>query len=150
MNLKERLQAASKEAMRNKETVKKETIIMLRAAILQVEKDGQKELTEAEMLTIVSKEVKKRKESLADYENAGRQDIVDTINEEIAILEEYMPEQLNEEDITKMVIAVIAEISAEGPKDMGKVMAALKDKTSGKADGKIVSNIVREELIKIS
>lgn len=149
MNLKEKLQAATKEAMKNKEEVKKETIIMLRAAILQIEKDGQKDLSETEMLTIVSKEVKKRRESLPDYEKADRQDIVDRINQEIAILEEYMPEQLTEADITKMVMDAIAEISATGPKDMGKIMSALKEKTSGKADGKLVNNIVREELMKL-
>lgn len=149
MNLKEKLQAAVKDAMKNKELVKKETITMLRAAILQVEKDDQKELTETEMLAIVSKEVKKRRESLPDYENAGRQDIVDRLYEEIAVLEEYMPEQLTEGDITKMVIAAISEVGAEGPKDMGKVMGALKEKTAGKADGKIVSTIVKEELMKL-
>lgn len=149
MNLKEKLQAATKEAMKNKEEVKKETIIMLRAAILQIEKDGQKELTDTEMLAIVSKEVKKRKESLADYQNAERQDIVNRINEEIAILEEYMPEQLTEDDITKMVLAAILEVGASGPKDMGKIMSALKEKTAGKADGKIISNIVKEELMKL-
>ncbi len=101
------------------------------------------------MLAIVSKEVKKRRESLADYENAGRQDIVDRINEEIAILEEYMPVQLTEADIATMVKETIYEIGASGPQDMGKVMGALKEKTAGKADGKVVSQIVREELAKI-
>ncbi len=149
MNLKEKLQAAVKDAMKNKEVVKKETITMLRAAILQVEKDGQKELTETEMLIIVSKEVKKRKESLPDYQNADRQDIVDRINEEIKILEEYMPKQLTDEEITNIVKDAITTVSAEGPKDMGKVMGELKDKTSGKADGKVVSTIVREELMKL-
>lgn len=149
MNLKEKLQAATKEAMKNKEVVKKETIIMLRAAILQVEKDSQKELTDVEMLTIVSKEVKKRKESLADFEKANRQDIIERIYEEIKILEEYMPEQLTESDIIKMVADAIVEAGADGTKDMGKVMAVLKDKTAGKADGKIVSTIVREELMKL-
>lgn len=149
MNLKEKLQAASKEAMKNKEVVKKETITMVRAAILQVEKDGQKELTEQEMFIIVSKEVKKRRESLPDYEKSGRQDIVDRIYEEIAILEEYMPVQLTKEDIEKIIKETIIEVEATGAKDMGKVMAALKDKTSGKADGKMVSEIVREELMKL-
>lgn len=149
MNLKEKLQAASKEAMKNKDEIKKDTIILLRAAILQVEKDDQKELTEKEMLIIVSKEVKKRRESLPDYEKADRKDIVEKIHKEIAILEEYMPKQLSREEIEKMIKQVIIDLKAEGPKDMGKIMGALREKTVGKADGKMVSDIVKEELAKL-
>ena len=99
MGLKQDLMAALKEAMQNKDTLKKETITMLRAAILQVEKDGQKELSESEMQSIVAKEVKKRKESIADFEKGGRPDIVEQLNKEIEILSVYLPEQLTEEEI---------------------------------------------------
>ena len=112
MGLKQDLMAALKEAMQNKDTLKKETITMLRAAILQVEKDTLKELSEAEMGTIVAKEVKKRKESIADFEKGGRQDIVDQLNKEIEILSVYMPAQLSEEEIVKMVVEAIAAVGA--------------------------------------
>ena len=149
MNLKEELMQALKKAMQEKDVLKKETITMLRAAILQVEKDTQKELNEAEMQIIVAKEVKKRKESLPDFEKGGRQDIVDQINKEIQILSEYLPEQLTEEEITNMVLQAISQTGACGMKDMGKVMGALKEKTAGRADGKMVSDIVKSELGKL-
>ena len=149
MGLKEALMKALKEAMQNKDSLKKETITMLRAAILQVEKDGQKELNETEMQAIVAKEVKKRKESIADFEKGGRLDIVEQVNKEIEILSEYLPEQLSEEQVRSLVLETIATVGAESMKDMGKVMGALREKTAGKADGKLVSDIVKAELAKI-
>lgn len=146
MGLKEELLKELKSAMQEKNTIKKDTITMLRAAILQIEKDTQKELSEDDMLAIVAKEVKKRRESLPEYEKAGRQDIVDNLNKEIEILEVYMPEQLSEDDIRKIVIETIAEVGATSPKDMGKVMQGVRAKTAAQADGKIVSQIVKEEL----
>ena len=149
MGLKQDLMAALKEAMQNKDTLRKETITMLRAAILQVEKDGQKELTESEMQAIVAKEVKKRKESIVDFEKGGRPDIVEGLNKEIEILSKYLPEQLSEQEITDLVLATIEAVGATSMKDMGKVMGALREKTAGKADGKLVSDIVKAELAKI-
>jgi len=119
---------------------------MLRAAILQVEKDSQKVLTEDEMSAIVAKEVKKRKESVKEYEDAGREDIANNLKREIEILSKYLPEQLSEEEIAKMVEDAISESGATSPKDMGKVMSILRPKTAGKADGKLVSDIVKEKL----
>ena len=98
------------------------------------------------MLAIVSKEVKKRKESIADYEKANREDIVQKLKKEIEILSEYLPEQLSEEEIIKIVEEAINETGATSPRDMGKVMQAIRPKTNGKADGKVVSQIVREKL----
>lgn len=149
MGLKEDLMQALKKAMQDKDILKKETITMLRAAILQVEKDGQKELSENEMQAIVAKEVKKRKESTIDFEKGGRQDIVEQLNKEIEILSEYLPEQLSEEEVKNMVIVAISAVGAQGMKDMGKVMGALREKTQGRADGKLVSDIVKTELSKI-
>ena len=149
MGLKDELMQALKKAMQDKDVLKKETITMLRAAILQVEKDGQKELSENEMQAIVAKEVKKRKESIADFEKGGRQDIVEQLNKEIEILSVYLPEQLSEEEIKNMVIEAITAVSAQGMRDMGKVMGALREKTQGKADGKLVSDIVKEQLSKM-
>lgn len=149
MSLKEDLMKDLKEAMQVKDTLRKDTITMLRAAILQTEKDSQKELSEQEMEVIVSKEVKKRRESIADYERGGRQDIIENINKEMKILEKYLPEQLSENEITAIVRGAIKDTGAEGLKDMGKVMGKIKDKTTGKADGKIVSDIVKQELAKV-
>jgi uncharacterized protein YqeY len=144
--MKEQLLQDLKEAMKNKDTLMKDTITMLRAAILQVEKDNLKTLNDDEICGIVAKEVKKRKESVTEYENAGRQDIADNLKREIEILSKYLPEQLSEEEIAKMVDEAIAESGATSPRDMGKVMGILRPKTQGKADGKVVSDIVKEKL----
>ncbi len=144
--MKEQLLQDLKEAMKNKDTLMKDTITMLRAAILQVEKDNLKTLNDDEICGIVAKEVKKRKESVTEYENAGRQDIADNLKREIEILSKYLPEQLSQEEIAKMVEEAIAESGATSPRDMGKVMGILRPKTQGKADGKVVSDIVKEKL----
>ena len=144
--MKEELLQDLKEAMKNKDTLKKDTITMLRAAILQVEKDSQKVLNDDEICAIVAKEVKKRKESVKEYEDAGREDIAENLKKEIEILSKYLPEQLTEEEIRKMVEDAIKESGAVSPRDMGKVMSILRPKTAGKADGKLVSDIVKERL----
>lgn len=144
--MKEELLNDLKEAMKNKDTIKKDTITCLRAAILQVEKDTQKTLTEEEMSAIVAKEVKKRKESIEDYVKGGREDIVENLNKEIEILSKYLPEQLTKEEIETLVLEAISNTGAASPKDMGKVMQYLRPKTAGKADGKMVSDIVKEKL----
>ena len=144
--MKEKLMKALKEAMQNKDTLKKDTITMLRAAILQVEKDTQKELSESEMGAIVAKEIKKRQESIPDYEKGGREDLVEQLKKEIEILSHYAPKQLTEEEIIAIVDDAIVAAEAAGPRDMGKVMGAIKDKTAGRADGKLVSDIVKAKL----
>ena len=144
--MKEELLQDLKEAMKNKDTLRKDTITMLRAAILQVEKDSQKVLNDDEICAIVAKEVKKRKESVKEYEDAGREDIADNLKKEIEILSKYLTEQLTEEEIRKMVEDAIVESGAASPRDMGKVMSILRPKTAGKADGKLVSDIVKEKL----
>ena len=116
---------------------------------LMFSKDELKELTETEMQAIVAKEVKKRRESIVDFEKGGRPDIVEQLNKEIEILSVYLPEQLTEEEITKMVLEAIAQVGATSLRDMGKVMGSLKEKTAGKADGKLVSDIVKAELSKL-
>lgn len=147
--MKEELLQDLKEAMKNKDTLRKDTITMLRAAILQVEKDSQKTLNDDEICAIVAKEVKKRKESVKEYEDAGREDIADSLRKEIEILSKYLPEQLSNEEIEKLVEEAITESGAASPRDMGKVMSILRPKTAGKADGKLVSDIVKEKLANI-
>lgn len=144
--MKEQLLNELKIAMREKDELRKNTITMLRSAILQVEKDSQKTLNDDEITVIISKEVKKRRDSISDYETAGRDDIVSDLNKEIEILSKYLPEQLTEEEIAKLVDEAIIESGAANPRDMGKVMQILRPKTAGKADGKIVSEIVKEKL----
>ncbi len=144
--MKEELLNDLKDAMKNRDELKKNTVTCLRAAILQVEKDTQKTLTEEEMSAIVAKEVKKRKESIGDYIKGNREDIVEQLNKEIEILSKYLPEQLTTEEIEKLVDEAIKETSASSFKDMGKVMQYLRPKTSGKADGKEVSDIVKAKL----
>lgn len=149
MGIKQDLMKELKDAMQNKDTLRKDTVTMLRAAILQVEKDNLKELSETEIEAIVAKEVKKRKEAIPDYIKGGREDIAETLNKEIEILSKYLPEQLTEEEIRKLVEEAVANTGASSMKDMGKVMGALREKTQGKADGKLVSDLVKEKLMNI-
>lgn len=144
--LKEKLMQDFKDAMKEKNELKKNTIMMARAAILQIEKDTQKELDENQILEIIAKEVKKRKESLADYEKSGREELVEQINNEIAVLKAYLPEELSIEEIRKIVEEAIKEVNATTIKDMGKVMQAAKAKSAGRADNKVINEIVREIL----
>ena len=144
--LKEKLLNDLKEAMKEKDELKKDTITMLRAAILQVEKDDKKVLTQSEMEAIVAKQIKSRKESLDDYKKANRDDIVSKIEKEIEILTEYLPEQLTLDEIKKLVSEAIEKTGAASPRDMGKIMQEIRPKIAGKADGKVVSDMVKQML----
>ena len=144
--LKEQLMEDFKNAMKEKQELKKNTIMMVRSAILQVEKDTQKELSENEIIEIISKELKKRKESIADIEKSGRADLLANINEEIAIIKAYLPEELSAEEIEKIIVETIAAVGATTMKDMGKVMQAVKVKVAGRADNRVVNEIVRAKL----
>ena len=144
--LKEQLMEDFKNAMKEKNEIKKNTIMMVRSAILQVEKDTQKELSENEIIEIISKELKKRKESVSDIEKSGRTDLLANINEEIAIIKAYLPEELSKEEIEQIVVETITEVGATTMKEMGKVMQAVKPKVAGRADNKLVNEIVRAKL----
>lgn len=149
MNIKEELMKELKESMQQKDTLRKDTVTMLRAAILKVEKDTQKELKLEEMQAIVAKEIKNRKESIAEFEKGAREDLIEKTKKEIEILAKYLPEQLTNEEILALIKNAIESVGATSMKDMGKVMAAIKNAVSGKADGKLVSDLVREELSKL-
>ena len=146
--LKEKLLEDMKVSMRDKKIIRKNVIQMVRAAILQVEKDKHIELNDEQITEIIAKESKKRKDSLADYEKSGRQDLIDQINEEIAILAEYLPQPLSTEEIEKIVEEVIAETGASTMKYMGKVMKEAKAKIGPAADGKTINEIVKQKLNK--
>ena len=144
--MKKKLLEDLKEAMKEKNEIKKNAIQMVRAVILQIEKDKGIELTDEQIIELISKEVKKRKDSIADYEKGGREDLVNQINEEISYLEKYLPKQLTEEEITVIVKQIIAELGATTMKDMGKVMKAAKEKMGVTADGKTINKVVKENL----
>ena len=144
--LKEKLLDDMKNAMKDKNVIRKNVIQMVRAAILQVEKDKQIELNDEQILDIIAKESKKRKDSLSDYEKSGREDLISQINEEIEILSEYLPKPLSREEIEKIVEEIIAEVGATSMKDMGVVMKEAKAKIGPAADGKTINEIVKEKL----
>ena len=144
--LKEKLMEDLKEAMKEKQTLRKNVVQMIRAAILQVEKDKQIELEDNQILEIIAKEAKKRKDSLADYEKSGREDLINQVKEEIEIISEYLPKQLTKEEIIEIVKQVIEETGATSIKDMGKVMKSAKEKMGATADGKTINEVVRELL----
>lgn len=146
MPLKKQLTADLKAAMKAKDKIRKDTITMIRAAVLQVEKDNHTELGDAEIVDVCAKQLKQRRDSLADFKKAGRQDLIDQTEREIEVIEDYLPRQLTRDEITAIVKETIAETGATSMKDMGPLMKALMPKMKGTADGKTVSQIVKEQL----
>lgn len=144
--LKEKLLDDLKNCMKEKNVVRKNVIQMVRAAILQVEKDKQVTLDDNQIIDIIAKESKKRKDSLADYEKSGREDLINEIKEEIDILAEYLPKQLSIEEVEAIVKDVIAEVGATSMKDMGKVMKVAKEKIGASSDGKTINEAVKKLL----
>ncbi len=144
--LKEKLLEDLKSSMKEKNETRKNTIQMVRAAILQVEKDNGITLEDDKIIEIIAKETKKRKDSLGDYEKSGREDLIVQVKEEISILQEYLPKQLSKEEIEEIVKKVIEETGATGIKDMGKVMSAAKQKIGVAADGRTINEVVKEIL----
>jgi uncharacterized protein YqeY len=141
---KEKINEALKEAMKSKDNALRDTIRLLQAAFKQVEVDTRKDLTEDGEMDILLKEAKKRRESIEELAKAGR----DTGEEvyELGVIESFLPKQMSEDEIRALVKAAIAETGATTQKDMGKVMGKLNPQTKGKADGKLVSQIVKESL----
>ncbi|CRK84188.1 GatB/YqeY domain-containing protein [Neobacillus massiliamazoniensis] len=147
MSLLERLNNDMKQAMKNKEKDKLSVIRMVKASLQnEAIKLGKKELSEDEELTILSREVKQRKDSLHEFDKAGRQDLVDKLHTEISILELYLPKQLSEEELLEIVKQTISEVGAKSKAEMGKVMAAIMPKVKGKADGSLVNKFVQQHL----
>ena len=144
--LKEKLLDDLKKSMKEKNVVRKNVIQMVRAAILQVEKDKHITLEDEQIIDIIAKESKKRKDALADYEKSGREDLINEIKEEIAILAEYLPKQLSIEEVETIVKAVISEVGATSMKDMGKVMKSAKEKIGPASDGKTINEVVKKLL----
>ncbi|MCH1624983.1 GatB/YqeY domain-containing protein [Ferdinandcohnia quinoae] len=147
MSLLERLNNDMKQAMKNKEKDKLSVIRMVKAS-LQNEgiKLGTSDLSEDAELTVLTRELKQRKDSLHEFSNAGREDLANKIQTEIEILEVYLPKQLSEDELSEIVKETIVEVSAASKADMGKVMAAIMPKVKGKADGSLVNKIVLQQL----
>ena len=142
--LKEKLMDDLKESMKNKDAIRKNTIQMVRAAILQIEKDKGIEVEDDKILEIISKEVKSKKDVLKDFERAERQDLIDQTNQEISVLQEYLPKQLSREEIKSELEKIIAEIGATSMKDMGTIMKEAKAKMGASAEGKIINEVAKE------
>lgn len=148
MTLKERLNEDMKAAMKAREAGKERlgVIRLARAAIKNVEIDRGHELSDEEVLEVLAREVKQRRDAIIEYQKAGRPDTVAMLEREIAIVLEYMPRQMTADEIRALAAEVIAQTGAKDAKDIGKVMAGLMPKVKGKADGKLVNQIVRELL----
>ena len=149
MTLKERLNADFKEAMKNKEKVRKETISFVRAEIKQNEVDNREEIDDAGIASILAKQVKMRKDALADFEKAGRTDLIESYKAEIEVLNRYLPEQLSDDKIRQIVEETAADLGIEnGMQNMGKLMGPVMAKVKGVADGGQVKKLVEEFLKK--
>lgn len=144
--LKEKLMDDLKNAMKEKNEIKKNTVQMVRAAILQIEKDKGITVEDQKIVEIIAKEVKGKKDALVDFEKGGRQDLIDQTNAEIAILQEYLPKQLSKEEIKVEIEKVISDLGATSMKDMGPVMKEAKARIGASADGRAINEVVRELL----
>jgi uncharacterized protein YqeY len=148
MGLKEKLQADLTDAIRSRNEVVSGTVRMLLAAITNEEVAGKaaKVLTDAEIITVLSREAKKRREAVEAYTQAKRDDLAGKEKAEAVVIANYLPEQLSEDEIKKLIVDAIAETDAKGPAGMGLVMKVLQPKIAGKADGGVVSGLVRAAL----
>jgi len=164
MSLKEKIQSEIKTAMQEKEVERLSVLRMVLAATLNKEKEKRaklskeekdesklselSKLTDEEILEVIASEAKKRKDSIEQFEKGNRQDLADQEKSELKILEKYLPEQMGEDEVRKIITNKIQELGASGPQDTGKVMGAIMGQLKGKADGGLVNKIVQEELKK--
>ena len=145
MTVKEKLLNDYKVAIVEKDLVKKETIQICRAAVLQIEKDKRVVLDDSDVIEILFKEYKKRSEAITEMGN--RTDVIDKYKLEMAVIEAYLPKQMSEEEVLEIVKETIAQTGAVSARDMGKVMQAIQPRLKGKADGKLINNLVRNQLM---
>ncbi|GEJ55555.1 GatB/YqeY domain-containing protein [Anaeromyxobacter diazotrophicus] len=146
MALKEQLDADLKSAMREKDQLKLSTVRMLKSAIKYREIELMKPLDDAGVHAVIASEIKRRRDAVEQYRAGGREDLAGKEEAEIAVLQGWMPAQLAPDELAKIVDAVIARVGAQGPKDMGKVMKELLPEVQGKAEGKAVSELVKQRL----
>jgi|SRR5690554_4950749 len=148
MSLQEKVMTEMKQAMRSKDTVALESLRAVKSAILlaQTETGSKEELSEEQEIKILQKLVKQRKDSAALYKEQGRDDLAQPELDQAAVIEQFLPEQLSEEEIAKVVSDIIAKTGASGMQDMGKVMGMASKELAGKADGKTISVVVKQQL----
>ena len=142
----EKLKQDMIEAMKNKEKEKLTVIRMVKAAMDQEHIDRKREINDELLIDVVNKQIKMRKDSIAEFDKAGRTDLSEKTQSEVDMLMAYLPEQLSSEEVVKIIDEIFAEVKPEGQKDMGKVMKEATAKLKGKADMKEVSNIIKEKL----
>ncbi len=143
MSLKEQLKEDLKSAMRDKDNVRKNVVQLIKAGVLQVEKDNKVTLDDEGVSDVIAKQLKQRRDSLPDYEKSGREDLINQLKREMEILMGYLPAQLTHEELEQIVKEAVEATGAQSVKDMGKVMAAVMPKTKGRADGKEINQIAR-------
>ena len=146
MNTKEKLTAAMRDAMKSGDDLKKTTLRMALAAINNLEIDKREEVDEPTVMSLLQKEVKSRREAIAEAKTAGRDDLIELAETEISFLEVFLPQSLSEDELRGLVQEAIAETGASSPREMGNVMKILMPRIQGRADGKLVSGIVRDAL----
>lgn len=144
--LKDDLMADLKDAMKEKNVIKKNTVQMVRAAILQIEKDKGIVCDDAKIIDIIAKEVKSKKDAIEEFKKGDRQDLIDQTNEEIKVLEVYLPKQLSKEELTEEIKKVIADLGASSMKDMGPVMKEAKNRIGAASDGRAINEVVKSLL----
>lgn len=142
----EQLEKDMIEAMKNKEKERLTVIRMVKASLKQEQIDHKKEINDDLLIDVVNKQIKMRKDSITEFEKGGRSDLVEQVKGEIAILMKYLPEQLSEEEVTKIIDEIFNEVKPEGQKDMGKVMKLATERLKGKADMKEVSATIKSKL----
>lgn len=146
--IKEQIQNDWKAALKSKEKQRASVLSMAKSAILYAEKEAKSSLSEEQIIEILAREAKMRRDAVAEFQKGNRNDLVEQSEFEIETLLSYLPKQLKEEEIIELVENTAVEIGANNMKDMGKLMAALKPLTTGKADGKLVSTLVKNYLMK--
>lgn len=146
MAIKDKLKDDLKAAMLEKDAIRKNVVQLIKAGVLQVEKDKKITLDDDGVLDVIAKQLKQRRDSLPDYEKSGRDDLIAQLKREMELLMEYLPEQLSHDELVEIVREAITKTGASEIKDMGKIMAAVMPKTKGRADGKEINAIARELL----
>ena len=148
MTLRDQINDDLKAAMRSGETVRRDTIRLLTAALKQRDVDERKTLTDGDILAVIEKMIKQRRDSISQFEQGGRQDLADKEKLELTLLQTYMPQAMSADELAAAIAAAVAETGAAGPADMGKLMAVLKPKLAGRADMGKVSAAVKAQLAK--
>lgn len=146
MSLKQKLQEDLKSSMKNKDAIRKSVVTLIRASIKQYEVDNRVELGDDQIADLIAKQLKQTRDSREEFVKAGRDDLVSKAEAEIEVLKEYLPQQLSEEELNEIVISTISEVGATSMKDMKKIMTSIIPKVKGRADGKLINELVKKHL----